>query len=90
MTKRSILERTSVAVATAIILLALLACKKGAGADCNHNKDCKDSMVCSLNTWKCMTVESAKKDCEDNHKVLCTSDPCGIGPLDGDAVAVCQ
>jgi len=61
---------TSAAFLIALVLGALLACKKGDGEECQRTTDCKSELIClsppGSSGGKCMTMTKANAECEAN------------------------
>ena len=57
------MKKLSSSLGFALLVLVLVACKKGQGGHCYVNKDCKDDLVCSSDKHECATLEGADAIC---------------------------
>jgi len=57
------MKRLSAFLGLGVLVVVLLACKKGDGSHCYLNKDCKDTLVCASEKHQCRTLEEANADC---------------------------
>jgi hypothetical protein len=74
----------------AMVVLALLACKKGPGKECKFNKDCADNLVClgSVTPSTCKTIEDARTHCAATE--FCKlGGQCGVTSIAAESVASC-